>query len=480
MINIKVKEYITVSGLPSDLIEKIKLDLTLPNPLFKQAVKQGYHPNIPENLHLYMLSKKTGAMRLPSGYFWTLTKKIGKSHEVSIIDDRLVFNDDDDKDLTFKGTLRPYQQEALEKYKKQSMGILVAPPGAGKTVMIMSLVAMKKQPTLILCHTKDLAQQLQENVKRWLGVEPGFIGSGKWKPGESITVAMMQTLHSRPEETKELAKNIGCIILDEAHHCPAKTFIEVMQTFPAKYRYGFTATPCRGDGLQPFMEAVIGPVWSVINDVNLSEDGIISKPTLEWVQTEFDYDYSGSYPDMIKAMINDDKRNKLIINKVSEELQKGLRSLIITERVDHVKHLTKGLSKEFPGKVLALDSSIRGDDRQKALESLRNGSILCVVSTRLADEGLDVPQLERLFLVTPSKDPSKAKQRVGRVMRTSPGKAEPIIYDFVDRTGITETQAYKRWNEVYKELVICEPPPSEEPEDITLQKMFREQMAQGL
>jgi superfamily II DNA or RNA helicase len=156
---------------------------------------------------------------------------------------------------------------------------------------------------------------------------------------------------------------------------------------------------------------------------------------------------------MMSALVENKTRNRLIIETIARELKEGRRSLVLTERVEHAEYLAAQLSKECPHKVAALIGNTRSKEREAILNGLREGSIICVCSTRLADEGLDVPQLERLFLVTPSRDPSRVKQRIGRVMRIAPGKASPVLYDFIDHVGLLEHQAKKRWETVYRGLV---------------------------
>ena len=125
----------------------------------------------------------------------------------------------------------------------------------------------------MLVHTLDLLEQMQENVRHWLGVSPGIIGGGRWDPRETITVATVQTLIRRKKELPGLVKQFGTLLLDEAHHVPAATFTGIIQKFPAKYRYGLSATPEREDGLHPFLYAVMGPLRAQVTPENLERAG---------------------------------------------------------------------------------------------------------------------------------------------------------------------------------------------------------------
>lgn len=453
-MRIVVDNKLRLSGVPMELAAQIRKDLTLPNPEYVNRERQKLFipPTMAKTVTVVEYLSFTGEYILPRGYIGKLKAMVG---QCEVIDNRLNLPS---VPMTFKGELRGYQRRVCSEMARYGSGILVAPPGAGKTAIACWLIAQKSQPSLLLCGTVDLAQQLAESVRKWLGIEPGFIGDGQWMVGREVTVALVQSLVARPEATTELTRQIGLVLLDECHHCPASTFMDIMQLFPAAYRYGVTATPTRKDGLGPFTEAVIGPIRAKVTHQDLERAGVLIRPRLQWVETNFRYSYMGDYAKMLTTLVKDEARNRLILDVIGQELREGFRCLVLTERVNHAELLAQELEKVAPGKVFCMTGQVSSTKREEALEGLRKGSLLCLVATKLADEGLDVPQLERLFLVTPARAEAKVMQRLGRLMRMAPGKAAPVVYDFLDPVGLLESQAKGRWYSCYRYLVQGELP----------------------
>ena len=120
-------------------------------------------------------------------------------------------------DFTFTGMLKPFQRAAVEALGPKHFGTFSAPTGSGKTIMALALIADRRQPTLIIVHTQDLADQWVNRVETFLNIpetEIGRIGGGKKKIGTHITVALVQSLYKCAEE---IAPHIGFLIVDECH-----------------------------------------------------------------------------------------------------------------------------------------------------------------------------------------------------------------------------------------------------------------------
>ncbi len=156
---------------------------------------------------------------------------------------------------------RPYQARAVTKLvSKSPEGVLVAPAGSGKTVMGLSIIPLVGQPTLWLTHTGPLADQAIERAEAFLPNigKIGMIGRQKWDKGDILTVAMVQTLVRNPDKLLKMRDDYGLVILDEAHHCPAATFMDVVSQLNSYYMYGLTATPYRRDKLEMLMFQYLG------------------------------------------------------------------------------------------------------------------------------------------------------------------------------------------------------------------------------
>ncbi len=174
------------------------------------------------------------------------------------------------EEIEFKSdiSLYEYQKDAVGITNRKDFGVIVAPPGAGKTVIGLSIIAGKKQPTLIIVHRKQLFDQWIERIESFLGIPKlriGKIERGKCEIGHEITVAMIQSLRAS-DLPDNLHRAFGIILVDECHHIPAKTFRAAIQGFHSYYLYGFTATPKRKNGDEKLMFIHLG---DIIYEVNL-------------------------------------------------------------------------------------------------------------------------------------------------------------------------------------------------------------------
>ncbi|WP_232207834.1 DEAD/DEAH box helicase [Aminomonas paucivorans] len=437
-----------VEGASRDLVAQMVALASAPNPAYVSAARAGrWTGGIPETL---CLAREVGdTLLLPRGLVGRLLREAkDRGLDVDLVDHRLLLQG---LGLTFKGTLREYQENALRQVGGRSQGVLVAPCGAGKTALLGALVAKRRQPAIVLCHTRDLAFQLREDLGRWLGVHVGLVGAGEYSPGGVVDVALLQSLRD-PERLGDLTGRYGLVAVDECHHVPAMTFGEVVGAFPAVYRYGLSATPTRADGLTPLLHAVLGPTLARIEAEDLEDEGVRVRPALRWLRglpvPGFDpEDWSRS----VSRLARSEPRNRLIVGEAAGLLGEGRALLILASRKEQADVLAAGLREKGYG-AEALHGGRTKADRERILEDLKGGSLRCVVSVNLADEGLNVPVLDALLLTAPTKNPGLLEQRVGRILRALPGKAVPLVVDLVDGCGVLEYQARSRFFSVYRAL----------------------------
>lgn len=341
----------------------------------------------------------------------------------------------------FNGTLRDYQQQAVDRALEATQGVIQAPTGSGKTVIAIGLAALAQTTVLFIVHTSVLLNQTAERVRHYLGIEPSIIAHGKVNIGP-FTIALVQTLMRR--DLTLFNQEFGMVILDEAHHCPASSFQHVVQQFPAFYRFGLTATPERKDKLHPLLYAVMGDrIFDVSNAVLLAQ-GSILRPDLIEVETAFRYRYRrDNYQDMLQAMATDTQRNTLIINVV-QKVHKH-KSLILSERIAHCKLLAKELQSRGL-KAESLTGDMSQEERTRINNRFRQGdTTILIATTNLVGEGFDLPQIDTLFLTMPHGNRAKTLQILGRVLRPAKGKSVGRIVDFRDRrVSILEHQFQKR------------------------------------
>lgn len=336
--------------------------------------------------------------------------------------------------------LRPYQKRAVRVLSEAGRGIAQAPCGAGKTVMAMGLIATLGQPSLILVHTKDLAQQWRDAIEGHLGATAGMIGDGTCTI-TPFTVALVQSA----SRSYGWEKMFGCVVVDEAHHIPADTFLAVLERLPARYRFGFTATPERDDGLTPILGYAIGPVIDETTHRELVDGGYLMVPEVRKMPTGC-ASSAADYGGQIAELVADPGRNRLITDLACGSVMDGRSTLVLTTRVAHAEILAEALD------CGCLHGKSKKSDRKKILDRFRDGSDKCLVATTLADEGLDISRLEALILALPQRSFGRTVQRLGRLMRPMDGKRTPVLMDLVDSHKSAKNQWYAR-RRAYKSVL---------------------------
>jgi superfamily II DNA or RNA helicase len=170
------------------------------------------------------------------------------------------------------------------------------------------------------------------------------------------------------------------------------------------------------------------------------------------VRTDFYCSYS-EWTDIIGALTEDAERNALALTIIKKALDEGRQVLALTERVEHARQLAAMMESRCPGIVSLAVGAMGKRAREESIERMRSGAARVLFATKLADEGLDIPGLDALVLLTPSRDGARTTQRAGRTLRAVPGKPQPVIYDLADcRMGLLRSQARTRFFECYRKI----------------------------
>jgi len=464
MVKLILRNKITVSNLPANIKESIISNLTLPNPVYESNVKQGYSTwNVKPNLLNFSILPN-GDLVVPRGFRPELIHRLNDNEIDFNVDDQRSKFDYESIDMSTI-TLRPYQEAALRQLvaSGRTEGLLIAPAGSGKTVMGLSMIGIFGQPTLWLTHTGQLATQAIERITDFLPIpkkDIGRLGGGKWDVGEMITVGMVQTLVRRKDELYKMMDQFGLVILDEAHHCPARIFTEVISSFNPQYLFGLTATPYRRDKLEKLMFQVIGPEIVRIPQKDVKDQGGIMIPKVYYrTYNSAKVDGNNIHNIMKKHIIDNKDRNRMIVSDVLAEAHQGNFCIVVSDRRAHCETLHELIKLGWEKTGVATGKYSRKYVEEQVNRYLSGEITVLVTTFALLGEGFDISFLNRAFITTPFRAEAKAEQLVGRIQRVSDGKTDAIIYDYVDHNiGVVRNQfftgkAHKpcRYN-VYKRL----------------------------
>lgn len=400
-----------------------------------------------------LIDETIDQIEIPRGFVGKLVKFCKeKSIAFEIIDERKK-----KEDITFESSIElyDYQEDALDVTDKKDFGVIVAPPGSGKTIMGLELICRKQQPTLIIVHRKQLLDQWVDRIQSFLGIPKKEIGqiatSKNHKIGKKITIAMIQSL-VKLDDIKEFANSFGTIIIDECHHVPAKTFREAISNFNSYYLYGLTATPTRKNNDEQLIFVFIGEILALTNPINEQEKIVSnSKISIHIKETNlfvpFDYRID-KYETISKILVFDTARNQMIINDIISQVDEKKQILVLTERKEHITVLNLYLKEKFE------TITICGDDseslRKSKIAQIKMGHFQIVISTgQYFGEGMDINKLDCLFLVYPFAFEGKLIQYIGRIQRS---EKAPVIFDYRDSKIDYFEKLFKQRNRYYRKL----------------------------
>lgn len=356
-------------------------------------------------------------------------------------DTKIFHRGEDANGIKFIGTLRPHQKSALKEFKGN--GVLCLPCGQGKTATALAIASKMKRKTLIVVHKEFLANQWRERINQFCpGSTIGLIQGDTWDvDGHDFVLAMIQTLCTR-EHSQDQFKCFGLVIVDEAHHIGAPAFSKTMFKMSPEFTLGLTATPERKDGLTCILYWFLGKTFYTMHQ---------SVAELNVIRLNFDHHSFRAGPmlnkfgkvsmaHMVNHLVDIPERNELILKNVRDAIKRGRKILLLSDRRGHCEWIHEQLGSELSGLYM-------GGMKQEEHEVAATKQVIVATFT-LAYEGLDIPSLDTLFLVTPHSD---VKQAVGRITRT-PGSKE--VFDVVDNWSVLAGMFYKR-NRIYF------PPPAE-------------------
>jgi superfamily II DNA or RNA helicase len=331
--------------------------------------------------------------------------------------------------------LRPYQLdyvEAITESDPHRCVLAVLPTGGGKTSIAAQIIkqyASELKSAIFVVHRREIVRQASERLRQE-GVAHGIIMSGEKDRGlERVQVCSIQTLHARKRRPEA-----DLIFIDEAHHVPAKSYLDLIDAYPSARIIGLTATPCRGDGRG--LGGVFESMIDLVQVQDLVEMGFLvptkvyaaEPPDLKGVGTA-QGDYIGS---QLAHRMNTDR---LVGNILVEWIKhaKDRKTIVFASSVGHAVHIRDEFSK-FDIKAEHIDGKTPKNERDETLAKLARGEVQIVTNYGVLTEGWDCPDVGCCVLARPTKQMGLYRQMIGRAIRSAPGKTDAIILDHAGAT----------------------------------------------
>jgi len=348
-ISIREQLLIDKNKLPRAVVNFLRDELNFFNLEYTIRKKMGINVHKVER-YFKLIEDIDGKIAIPRGFLQKLKDFLSEQDVAfEIVDERTKL-----KNIKFETNhkLFEHQEKAVKEMLEAENGLLVAPPGSGKTIMGIDIIAKMKQPTLILVHKKQIFNQWVERVEGFLNIPKKDIGqfvAAKKKIGKKVTVAMVQTLN-RLENLNDLTDKFGLVIVDECHHMPAKMFRNIITKLNPYYLYGFTATPERKNNDEKLIYIYLGEVLHTIEASYNQPKNEKSKTEVIIRETNLEIPFKvkvDNFQTLYKIISFDSERNKGIIEDIKKEADKGLKCLVLTERKEHVEVLGHYLKKDY-------------------------------------------------------------------------------------------------------------------------------------
>lgn len=339
---------------------------------------------------------------------------------------------------------------------KNETGILHAATAFGKTIVCCDMIARRGVNTLILVDRADLMNQWLKRLDEFLEIDEE-LPEYKTKTGQTrkrkslignlqgahdtltgiIDVAMIRSLKKK-DGFHPMLKEYTQVYFDECHHAASDSAIEVLQEINAKYVYGVTATPKRGDGKEKINEFLLGPIRYRFTAKDRAEEQNINHLVYPRFTRTVKPHHLSKTPygnDAYELIRNNDVRDEQIIRDVADCVKTGRTPVVLTKYVDHAMKLSERL-KKYADRLILLTGLNGTKARRAQVEELNaveeSESLILVGTGSLLGEGFDYPRLDTLFMATPVSGENVVEQYVGRLNRDYDGKKNVIVYDYVD------------------------------------------------
>lgn len=295
--------------------------------------------------------------------------------------------------------------------------------GWGKTITALHIAYKWGQKTLVVTHTTALRDQWIEEVEKLFGFKPGIIAAGTFEINAPIVVGNVQSI---VRNLPKIEKAFGTVIMDEAHHTPATTFTSIIDKSHARYRLALSGTMQRKDG-----KHVLFPDY-FSSRVFKPEQSNTMTPSIKLLKTGIKLPAASTWADKITKLLADKEYQELIASLALVQANKGHKVLVIADRVEFLKSINDMM--QHRSTIVVGETA----DRKTELNKIASGQcdIMCG-SRQIFSEGISQNELSCLILAVPIVNTPTLEQVIGRIMRLSEGKLNPVVID-LQFSGQTE------------------------------------------
>lgn len=465
--------YIDSSGMSNKTKRQLRRMATFSNKQYFQNQAMDM-PNYDESRFIYLGSDEGKYIVLPRGLREDILKKFDNAGIRYKIEDKRTQGRE--LNISFKGELRESQIPAAETMLENETGILHAATAFGKTVVCCDMIARRGISTLILVDRADLMNQWIKRLDEFLDIDeelPEYqTKTGRTRKRKSlignlqgahdtltgiVDVAMIRSLKKK-DGFHPMLKEYAQVYFDECHHAASESAIEVLQEINAKYVYGVTATPKRGDGKEKINEFLLGPIRYRFTAKDRAEEQNIDHLVYPRFTRTVKPHHLSKTPygnDAYELIRNNDVRDEQIIRDVADCVQAGRTPVVLTKYVDHANKLSERL-KKYADRLILLTGANGTKVRRAQVKELNevddSDSLILVGTGSLLGEGFDFPRLDTLFMATPVSGENVVEQYVGRLNRDYDGKENVIVYDYVDSHIPKFNKMYAARLKAYKKI----------------------------
>ncbi len=366
---------------------------------------------------------------------------------------------------------RAHQTKALEAALEYKRGIIRVATGGGKTLIAALIVGTVGKDAIIYVIGKELLWQFHNFFTQVFEQEIGVIGDGivkicpitiasVWTVGQAFGMKTRKDDEEAVSDEKTVAAqfyekirqhvaNVGVSILDECHLGAAETIQRIGTAIRSQYTIGMSASPYRDDNADMLIEALFGKVIINISASELISQGFLVKPIIRFITVPKMDDMPKHYKQIYNYYISESKtRNDLIIRAAKSLVQQGFITMILFKEIEHGKRLYREIQKDIHCHML--NGTMDTDKRKLAIDEINEGKCKLVLASSIFDIGVDIPSLSGLVLAGGGKSSIRVLQRIGRVIRSHPGKDMAAIIDFLDNAKYLKDHS-KRRREIYQQ-----------------------------